>query len=246
AFGAAMLACWIGAAAEARCVTPVYPPLDFVRPAWSELEALKTSPPAGSGIIKRQDIAANGQGALNLDFYSISIDANGQNAATLLAEIRANLNGLMFDGTSYSVAPFDAANAAIWQSGAPSNAVMVFTLAEIPGVMPLERGGVFVACASATDFVFSTLDMDDYGVHPVAGSRAFGVHDHGDGTLGIYVMAADRVVNEGRYAVLPGPAHELVFSQGDAVWQRMLNNIETQYKDRNPGGRFVFSTRVPF
>ena len=231
---------------KATCTTPIFPPMAFERPAWAALELLKPPPPALDGIIGRQDLDDDGHGDINLDFYSITLDANGQSAAALLAELRRNLNEVIFADAGYSVEPADARQARLWAADAPLGAVMVFTLAEIPGVMALERGAVFVACASPTDFVFSTVEMAGPGLHPVAGNRAFGVHDHGNGSLSIYVMAADRVVARGAFGSLPGPLRERIFIEGDKVWRRMLDNIAYRYAPRTPRNPFVFSQRVAF
>jgi len=230
--------------AAAACVEPIFPPLAYERPSWNNLESLQVDPPNVAGIVRRQDLRSDGHGRLNIDFYSITLDSQGQTAAQLFAKVRSDLNSLVFTGTTYRVEPFDDAQAALWSSGNPRGAVMVFTLAEIPGVMPLERGAVFVSCSSETALVFSTIEMAPYGVHPVAGNRAFGVHEHGDGSLSIYVMATDRVVDGGIFAVMGDTLHEAVFSEGDKVWQRMLDNVANAHKARNPRSRFVFSKRV--
>lgn len=232
--------------AGAKCVTPVLPPLAYERQSWSELEALKTSPPNHPSIRRRQDLHDDGHGALNIDFYSVTLDSNGQDASSLLSEIRRDLNGLIFKGTTYGVAPHDDAQAQRWGASNPTGAIMAFTLARIPSVMDLERGAVFVSCASATDFVFSTLEMAPYGLHPVAGNRAFGVQDHGNRALTFYTMAVDRIVNAGSFGQMPETGRERIFRLGDDVWRGMQRNIAAVYADRNPRDIFVFSRRVAY
>ena len=234
------------ALATAGCAVPLYAPLASERQNWKELESLAVNKSLNSGIEFVQGIADKGHGALNLDFYSVTIDANGQSASQLMKDLRLNLNEVMFKGTTYGLAAYDAANEAKWKSADPKGALMTFTLAGVEGVMPLERGSVVVSCFSTESFVFSTVKTAKDGLHPVAGSRAFGVHDHGNGSLSIYVKAADRVVNEGLFAALGAGLQEKVFEQGHTVWLRLMDNLEAKFKDRHPRDRFVHSVRLPY
>lgn len=228
------------------CALPVTAPLAFERSNWRDVEALKTDHPSNADIARRQDLERDGHGSLNIDLYTLTIDANGQSASSLLREIRLNLNGVIFAGTTYAVAPLNEREEALWSSQNPGGAVMVFTLAGIDGVFPLERGAVFVACSAPESFVFSTLEMSPYGLHPVAGNRAFGVRDNGDGSLMIYTKAADRIVNAGAFSALNATLREEIFDQGDQVWRRMLSNLKNAYADRNPRDPFIFSERVQY
>lgn len=228
------------------CASPVTAPLAFERSNWRDVEELRTDYPSNANIARRQDLKRDGHGSLNIDLYTLTIDANGQSASSLLRELRLNLDRVIFAGTTYAVAPLNEREEALWRSQDPSGAVMVFTLAGIDGVFPLERGAVFVACSTSHSFIFSTLEMSPYGLHPVAGNRAFGVRDNGDGTLMIYTKAADRVVNAGAFSALNAALREEIFSQGDQVWRHMLTNLEDAYSDRNPRDHFIFSERVQF
>jgi|GEM_PF-6294706 len=228
------------------CSTPIFPPLTHDRGNWADLENLKVPASLNPAIQRVQTIDGLGHGKINTDFYSVTIDAGGDSAASLAAYLRVNLSTLIFSGTTYRVEPYDARSAHMWKSADPKGAVMTFTLAEIPGVMPLERGSVVVSCISATDFVFSTVETSKDGLHPVAGSRAFGVHDHGNGSLSIFVKAADRVVNAGVFAALPEAGREAVFGAGHDVWVRLLDNIETQFANRRPRDRGEYSVRLNY
>lgn len=231
--------------AEAQCAQPVVPPLAFERSNWSDLENLSVADTINPSIDHVQDLSTRGHGKLNIDFYGVSIDANGQTAEELFSYLRANLDELIFSGTTYALNSFDGENLGRWNSADPTGALMSFTLAGIDGVFPLEKGSVVVSCYSATSFVFSTVKTDQDGLHPVAGNRAFGVHDHGNGQLTIYVKAADRVVNEGIFAAVGEFGRELIFDQGHQVWLRLLTTTSNKFSDRKPV-QFVYSERVNF
>lgn len=229
----------------ANCAIPVVSPLSYERPNWKELEMLSVSKGLNSNIEFVQELGKRGHGKLNIDFYGVTVLANGQSAEELFVFVRENLNDLIFSGTSYALNSYDDDNDVIWKKDDPTGALMSFTLAGIDGIMPLERGSVVVSCFSTTSFVFSTVHTDKDGLHPVAGNRAFGVHDHGDGTFTIYVKAADRIVNEGIFGLMPEVGRELIFQQGHAVWQRMLKTISERFEDRSPVA-FEFSERVDY
>lgn len=225
-------------------------PADIVIPnssdqaQWSELRGFEASKSLNSQITEVQTISI-GHGDLNIDFYSISIDADGQTASSLLDEIRLNMNAIIFSGTNYEFGDHDSANSGKWNSSDPVGALMLFTLAQIPNVMPLERGSVVVSCNYPDAFIFSTVTTNLAGLHPVAGNRAFGVHQV-DNTLTIYVKAADRVVDRGAFSLLPESGREQIFKLGHDVWTRMLDNLEVRYANRNPRGRFVSSVRIQY
>lgn len=232
--------------AVASCATPILPPLTYARANWVELERLQAAPNLNPLIKEVQTIQDRGHGNINNDFYSITIEKKSDTAESMLLLIRRDISTLIFKGTSYSVEPIDAANGTRWSSNNPLGAVMSFTLAAIPNVMPLERGSVVVSCVSPTDFVFSTVRTDRDGWHPVAGNRAFGVRDNGNGSLTIWTKAADRVVTGGVFGSLPEVLREQLFEQGHAVWVGLLKNLELHFATRNPSNRVVFSERRRF
>lgn len=229
-----ILALLMGAtAAWAECVQFVAPPMVFDRPSWSELESFEASKGLNPKIDVVQTIAGKGQGKLNIDQYSIVIDKNGQSAAELLSEFRANLSTIAFTGSEYNkMEPLDAKSASLWVSDSYSGAVLVFTLSTIAGIFDLETGAVVASCQSDTDFVFSTVKVGSAntytspGWHPVSGNRAFGVRDNGD-SLTIFVKAADRVVDAGIFSTLV-ISNEKIFQQGHKVWMNMLENVKTR------------------
>ncbi|WP_298566090.1 hypothetical protein [uncultured Aliiroseovarius sp.] len=89
----------LSASSAFGCALPVTAPLAFERSNWRDVEALRIDHPSNGDIARRQDLERNGHGALNIDFYTLTIDANGQSASSLLRELRLNLDRVIFAGT---------------------------------------------------------------------------------------------------------------------------------------------------
>lgn len=237
--------------ALAKCAEFVRPPLLFERSNWSELESFVASKSINGAIDQVQRVKEDGQGRLNIDQYSITIDAAGQSASALFNEIRGDLGEVIF-GLASDLYPFSEADGRKWTSKDPTGSVMVFRLKTFGyGTIPLERGAVVVSCNSDTDLIFSTVKVgsaiwpDGPGWHPVSGNRAFGVRDNGNGSLTIFVKAADRVANVSFFApFLVG--NDTIFAGGHSVWLKMLDNIAARYKSRSPRDRAVFSERINY
>lgn len=243
-FVVAMLGASIGEL-RASCATPLRPPQSYDRLNWRELEDMAVDAGLNPLVQKVQQLKDNGHGKLNTDYYSITVDASGDQAHQLFATLRADLNRFIFDGTSYSLSPYDNRNAAIWNSDQPKGAVMTFVLAGIAGVN-FEKGSVIVSCISPADLVFSTITTAKDGLHPVAGNRAFGVYAKNDGSLTIFTKAADRVINEGGFGHLNESGRELLFEQGDNVWLGFIANIKNKMQTRNPRAEVRYSKRVDY
>ncbi len=214
------------------------------RSQWSDIESFQASKDLNKDIEWVQDLSDKGHGELNYDLYSITIDGDGQTPESLFGWFRSNLDQSLFSGTDYSLRPYDDANAKKWESTAPLGALMSFKLAAV-GDIPIEKGSVVLSCFSSTDFIFSTVYTENDELHPVAGNRAFGVRAAASGGLIIFVKAADRVVDSGRFALLPEAGRELIFKQGHNVWIGMLSRLKEKLGGRNPRDEFVFSVRVP-
>jgi len=229
----------------ANCADPVSPSLTVDRKNWQDMERLEATRSLNTLIEEVQLLRSRGHGAVNNDYYAITIEKRTSTAEGLLSDLRRNLSTAIFSGTTYRLEAIDAANAQRWASADPRGAVLSFTLAELPGVMPLERGSVVVSCTSPTNFVLSTVRTNRDGWHPVAGNRAFGVRDNGS-TLTIWTKAADRIVSGGFFARLPESGREAIFRQGHEVWLRLIDNLAKQYADRSPRDRVVFSERRPY
>lgn len=238
--------------AQAACVDFVRPPLVFERSNWQELELFVSSSTLNPAIEQVQRLNEDGQGMLNIDQYSITIDADGQSAGELFRDIRSDLGEIIFGSSNAAnLFPFSAEDRTKWASDNPKGAVMVFRLETLGfGLIPLERGAVVVSCLSETDFVFSTVRVgssvwpDGPGWHPVSGNRGFGVRDNGNGSLTFFVKAADRVADAAFFENIVG--NDTIFSGGHAVWLGMLNNVAARYATRNPRDRVAFSERVQY
>jgi hypothetical protein len=244
--------------ADFHCATAGAPPKKHDRKHWSDLETFEAAKEFNPIIEKVQTIKDEGQGKLNTDYYAITIDSNDDSPEDFFVRLRENLNEMIFAGSLYSVQPYDEANAKQWSSRDPLGAVMSFTLARVPIVIPTppplppiihfveEHGSVVLSCLTKVDFIFSTVVTEKDGVHPVAGNRAFGVQRNPDESLTVWTKATDRVVNGGVFKLLPDAMHELVFEGGHKVWVRFLDNIEEQFADRNPRNRIEYSKRQDY
>lgn len=239
---------WVGTPAPpppppqpVTCVKPVTganPP----RSQWAELEAKAASAPMNPQIMRLQPIQ-DAMGEINTDFFAITIDAQGQTAPQLLLEYRANISRWIAGGSGgQSLAPYDATNAAMWNSPNYNNAVLSFVLWSLPIIgIQAETGAVVVTCSSATDWVFTTVTTIKDGAHPVSGNRSFGVLDNHDGTLMLFTKGTDRVIDQLPY----NTSAPTVFEKGEAFWRHFLDNVAKQYATRHPR-RTEISLRRPY
>lgn len=189
----------------------------------------------------------DGAGNTNRDFYQVRFKAApGQTAASVFEDLRANLRDRIFRNRWVgSFRGYDRANEEKWKSADPLGAVMTFVMVDTPGInapdtpyFPLpdipgtewEKGSVVLSCISKTDFVFTTVTTPEDGVHPVSGSRGFGVAQDADGSIRIFTKAVDRVVDVGAYQA--GAA--IIFSSGDRIWKGMLKNLVDLYQAQEP------------
>jgi hypothetical protein len=136
----------------------------------------------------------------------------------------------------------------IWESDDPSGALMTFNLDTIfpsavlgaigyrapPGRVLFARekaGDVQVICASETDFVFATVETDNGGVHPVAGNRAFGLKDLGNGSFRFYSKAADRESDE-KTNLVTDLITAGVLCQGHKFWISFYSAMKTYLNEK--------------
>lgn len=240
------------------CATPVLNPADRGgSAAWADIERFEAQASLNSKIGRVQSLTTTGYGALNTDYYSITIDAtwldDSKEGMTFVHEtprsmtkfLRDNLSELIFSGSAYQFGAYDGQEQARWQTGVIGS-LASFTLARIPGLFDLERGSVVLSCLSESNWIFSTVETPKDELHPVSGNRAFGVVDDGKGGLVIWTKAADRIVNAGRFALLPQAGRELLFEQGHQVWVGMLDRITSRFPDRNPRDRVQVLVRRPY
>jgi hypothetical protein len=114
-----------------------------------------------------------------------------------------------------------ATNTKLWESDVPTGALMSFALGTgfinsflrtAAAYFKVKLGDLQVTCASTTQFMFSTVESERGGIHPVAGNRGFGIKDNNDGTWTFYSKATDQVSDFGGN-VIPG-----VFCKGHNFW----------------------------
>ncbi len=230
----ALAACTFLGNANAACVNALG---SDTPAAWKELRDLTVGGQLNPAIESVLSLGT-ATGPLNTDYYAVTIDAAGKSPQQIAQDLRSNLNEIVFGASSdQSFRPYDAANQNLWARANPTGAVMTFVLAKLGAEW--EKGSVVVSCSSGADWVFSTVETDDDGLHPVSGNRGFGVVRNSDGSLTIFTKATDRATNS-IFAALG------VFDQGHAVWSRFVDNLKQRYRDRNPRNIRVISRRIAF
>jgi hypothetical protein len=248
----AALTCGCAAPAWAECASPVAVGDLPSRQQWAELERFEAPPGLNPLVSTVQSMARFGVGAVNNDFYAITVDGKGEPPAAMADFLRRNIDRMVFQGSPYSLAPYDAANGATWNSARPMGALMSFVLAKIPLPSPMGsdvRASVVTSCAGATSWIFSTAMTPKDGWHPVSGNRSFGVTANPDGSLRIWTKGADRAVSQGTIGLVhthSEAARDQTFLQGHAVWVRLLDNLSERLRARNPRDRTEFSVRRPY
>ncbi|MCX4151463.1 MULTISPECIES: hypothetical protein [Paraburkholderia] len=144
-------------------------------------------------------------------------------------------------GTLIDVSKYGEENRKKWRSDNPIGALMTFKLDThypnpVTGFQKAIKtiefvnpwGSVQVTCATDTDFIFSTVEIDTGWEHPVAGSRGFGIRDAGNGNWMFYSKAFDRESNAwGNKVAVKG-----VFCYGHIFWLGFYSNMK-DFLNRN-------------
>jgi hypothetical protein len=133
-------------------------------------------------------------------------------------------------------------NDTLWRADDPKGAVMSFALstqnykpalalvATTGGhtiAVVQKHGDVAVTCSSPTDFVFSTLQTENGGKHPVSGNRGFGIRDNNDGTWTFYSKGSDRLSDSKLNYVKTVPSGEdAIFMAGHDFWLQFFANLQ--------------------
>ena len=211
------------------------------RSRWSDLEN-RSVPATLNPLIKAVQTVQTGSGDINTDYYSITIDSvPGETLEALLRDVRDHLDELISSGTRNKVMPHDEQSAALWKSSSPVGALMSFRL--MRGFkQDLKRASVVVSCASPTDWVFSTVETEEDGQHPVAGNRGFAVRRNADASISIITKGADRT--QAGFPWTGAPC--LTFREGSYIWLRLLNNLGKRYASRNPRSRYAVPLVRPY
>jgi hypothetical protein len=237
--------------AERRVVEPLsFAPFAPIRDpgekSWADLESFLAPASLNPAILSVQNLKTDGIGPVNNDFYSVTIDANGQSAADVMRTLRLNLSDLVYARKWRKVRPYDDDNGAKWKSSSPQGAVMTFVL--VDAALYRVRADVVVSHVSDTEWVFSTVRTGKNGWHPVCGNRAFGVSANADGSLTIWTKGADRAVDHGalwaQHQFAAG--REFTFARGDDVWKALMQNLATHYAAGHPRDFVRISVRRPY
>lgn len=184
---------------------------------------------------------ADGSGKyVNFDEYSITIDQMpvGMNKAGVFKYFRENLDSLL-DTSVARFIPYAKSDVTDWKkSPAQLGTIMIFEI-KLGGGLD-DKGAVVVSRASAETWIFSPIksgiEPADFGTHPVAGNREFGIREMG-GKVQIYTRAADRV-----YPTLVALAEGKAFSGADALWKSMQDKTKA-YIEKN-GGKATVNTPI--
>jgi len=156
-------------------------------------------------------------------------------------------------GTTLDLSDYAKENKKKWETNDPTGVLMTFKLdTQYPNpktfiqksvklIMVVNPwGSVQMTCATGTDFIFSTVDIQDGWTHPVAGNRGFGLLDAGNGNWMFYSKAVDRQSDS--------PFNRLgsksVFCYGHLFWLNFYSNMQDYLnKSGMPVQRFVSSNR---
>ncbi|WP_282610787.1 hypothetical protein [Pelagibius sp. Alg239-R121] len=239
-----------------RCSTPLDWPVTFHRSKWAEIEEFKPKVKNPDMSFNYQGIKETGIGKINLDYFAVRMNKGDLTTATVLADLRANLNEIVFSGVNLGIYPASPKERKRWNSSTPLGTIMIFDLARIKSVT-LERGAVILSCLSEEDFIFSTIQLHllPIGTHPVSGHRAFGVFQDSEETITIYVKAVDRVVRGyfafGNFGGLTPNSLEVfrenvIFAGGEKVWKNLQNNLVKRYAKYNAKKLSPIARRVNY
>jgi hypothetical protein len=229
-------------AVHAVSVTPCFAPLDNPTlhdpDLFKDIYQRKAVGGKTPGFVRFLPIEG-GKNDGNIDFYYIDfVPRAGQTPKSAFKEIRLHFSDFAA-GTAneYAFGPYRStldsndevlqANKNKWELDDPTGALMTFNLdtpfpesflyfykAQPGRVTIMEKAGdVRVICASETDFVFATVETEVGRTHPVAGNRAFGLKDMGNGTFRFYSKAADRESDSAPNHITPG-----IFCKGHKFW----------------------------
>jgi hypothetical protein len=244
-------------AQDGRCFRPL---TDFSDRAPADFSDMATSPSTtpAKGVIRFEPVTS-GKGDVNIDFLYVSFSPpNGMTLATFFKIIRLRFPLFAAGKTHrFGFGPYDEsgalndsvgqANLRKWESDNPLGALMSFNLdtlwpsSVIPGAgapgngrwITEKAGDVQVTCASTTDFIFSTVESDYGGMHPVAGNRGFGLMSSADGqTWTFYSKAVDRDSGSKMNLPLLLPGQDSVFCKGQSFWIDFFSEIRNYLKGR--------------
>lgn len=187
-------------------------------PEWLDLWRFRCPASVESAIAARGmtiQRLADAAGDLNLDRYEVRIDSfpAGWDGASLVAELRTNMNGFISTGNT-SFGPYDATDAAALAAGNPLGAVLKLN------IFGPDNAAVVISEVTPQRWRVATVQAPDTGSHPVTGTREWGWRTDADGATIVYTRGCDRsTYGVGQFLAWFG-ANSLweSFQQGIANW----------------------------
>lgn len=199
-------------------------------------------------VIKFLWLDKDGQGQyINLDYYALTFKKHPtKSLEVFFLEMRQNFAFFTAGpAKKYAFRAYQSSNAENdslrldnekrWRSIDHKGALMSFRLNDpfinfvnipaehAPVITGVQKyGDVQSTCVSSTDFIFSTVQSEESGLHPVAGNRGFGIKDNGNGTWTFYSKAADRLSNYQMNKVM----RTVTFEQGKKFWSFFYSNMK--------------------
>lgn len=162
---------------------------------------------------------------INLDNYEVRIArmpvVNGTrlDARGLAREFRRGLTGqnpIFVDPEASTFLPYDPDDGTRLLSDNPVGAVLYIDI-------PWDDGAVVVSRADAQRWVFTTVETERSGVHPVSGNREFGVTGIDNGQHVLFARGADRASGLITSEALLGQGS--TFAGGERLWLSMQQRV---------------------
>ena len=160
-------------------------------------------------------------GDLNLDWYPVHVTSlpPGMTAERLLQRWRLDINSTVDQRFAY-FEPYDADEATIWTSSAPTGAVIHIDMRSGADWANPDDGSVICGESAADHWTFSTiwtpLDMG----HPVSGNRWFGFVPGPKGTYVFGTRGADRAT-----AMIDHALSDIIFASAHALWMSLQQGL---------------------
>jgi RHS repeat-associated protein len=169
----------------------------------------------------------NGVGDVNIDYYAVQIyelpyiRGHQMSSAELFQFIRKNL-GEFLDKDIAELLPFSEADAKKWNSQNPMNAIMTFNIGgeSWNPFKNVDDAAVVVSDATELDWIFTTININGDGSHPVNGHRQFGFKNNPNGTFTFYIKGLDRANSD-----LEKMVGDYPFTQADKLWRSVQKNV---------------------
>lgn len=216
-----------------------------LKPNASELQQKRSQRAPGGNISYSIQRVSEGKGiAVNIDEYVVEITTlpTGKNKRQFYRYVRINLNNFL----DQSISPFlpeSASDKDDWgsQMKALLGTVMRFEINAMP-VLPADTAAVVVSRSTDFSWTFSPIEdsafTGDFGTHPVAGNRQFGLREKG-GKYEFYTRAFDRV-----FPFHVSQAEKDAFEGADKLWRSLQKNL-VNYINNNGGSARALEPNVP-